>query len=83
MQALFKMTCDLSQGHDIEHAADGIDDRGADDAHIAVDIEAAEVVIVKVCRCTEVDVPQRPGSDRVVRVESVDAVATVVTKTRS
>ena len=44
---------------DVQHAARLIDHRRADDAHLAVDVQAAEVCAVQVGGRAEVDMPDR------------------------
>jgi hypothetical protein len=67
METLHEAIRNLCQSCDVKDCLLRIDHRRADDAHIAIDIEAAKVGIMKARRSSEVHMPERSHS-RVIRV---------------
>ena len=74
MQPLFKVPGGFCKRDHIKNTTYRINDGGSDDAHIAVDIQAAKVIIPYARRCAEVYMPDRLDCLRVVSIESVNAI---------
>jgi hypothetical protein len=73
VEALLEVGAGVGEGDDVEGVAGAVDDGGADDAHVAVDVGAVEGGVVEVGGGAEVDVPDGSCAG-VIGVEGVDAV---------